>query len=94
MSGYMSVVSCPSTPMMPPDPRKIWVEFAPINPGEVLDVHKALLFVGTPTNRIWGDATDGSEDFIRVIEYPTPEPATVGLLALGAVAAAARRRRR
>jgi len=81
-----------------PDPSKIWVEFPPIFPGEVLDVHKALLWVGTPGNRVWGDfySDDGGtfidESFIRVIEYPTPEPATAGLLLLGMVLAAGRRR--
>ncbi len=79
-----------------PDPTKLWVEFPPIDPGHVLDVHKALLWVGTPDNRVWGDGTrnDGTvidESSIRVREYPTPEPATLGLVALGAVALLRRR---
>lgn len=78
-------------PMGPPDPTKLWVEFPPIPFGSVLDVHKALLWVGTPDNRIWGDNVDDSgntvdESFIDVWEYPTPEPTTLALLGLGTLA--------
>jgi hypothetical protein len=86
-------------PMDPPMPNKLWVQFPPIFPGEVLDVHKALLWVGTDGNRIWGDQTlnNGSpfpEQFIRVIEYPTPEPGTAGALGLAGAIAMLRRRSR
>jgi hypothetical protein len=70
-------------PMEPADPSKLWVGFPPIPPNNVLDVHKALLWVGTDGNRIWGDnvldnGNTLSESFIAVREYPTiPEPATV-----------------
>ncbi len=79
-----------------PDPTKIWEKFEPILPGETLDIHKALLWVGTPGNRIWGDGVDDagnmiSEDGIVVLEYPTPEPGTFSLLALGLLAGACRR---
>jgi hypothetical protein len=72
-------------------PHQLWVQFPPIHPGETLDIHKALLWVGTPGNRIWGDDVldDGSifdESLISVWEYPTvPEPSTWSLLALGMV---------
>jgi len=77
-------------------PNKLWVEFPPIHPGETLDVHKALLWVGAEGNRIWGDDVldDGTafdEGVISVLEYPTvPEPggsalAVLGLLASGLV---------
>lgn len=71
-------------------PDALWVEFPPVQPGEILDVHKALLWVGTPGNRIWGDDVldDGTavdESVIRVWEYPTPEPSSGSLLALGAL---------
>jgi hypothetical protein len=89
----------PSFPIPMPnvDPSKLWVEFPPIFPGEVLDVHKALLWVGTPGNRVWGDNLDDAENptdetFVRVIEYPTPEPASVALLSLGLLALCGRRR--
>ena len=78
---------------MPTDPTKLWVRFPPIPPNNVLDVHKALLWVGTDGNRIWGDGTlnDGTtfdESFIRVREYPTiPEPATFALASLAGVMA-------
>lgn len=72
------------------DPTKLWVEFPPIFPGEILDVHKGLLWVGTEENRVWGDDTD--ETFIRVIEYPTPEPTSLALMGLGGLALLKRRR--
>ena len=70
------------------EPNKLWVEFPAIDEGNVLDIHKALLWVGTPGNRIWGDdiLDDGTffaESFIRVFEYPTiPEPGTLWLVTL------------
>jgi len=76
-------------PMDPMDPSKLWVAFPPIPPNDVLDIHKALLWVGTPGNRIWGDNADDAgatieERFIAVREYPTiPEPAAIWLLACG-----------
>jgi hypothetical protein len=77
----------------PPEhaPHQLWVQFPPIQPGETLDIHKALLWVGTPGNRIWGDDVldDGSifdESVISVWEYPTPEPGTCSMLALCMVA--------
>jgi hypothetical protein len=91
----------PSTPIPMPggmDPSKIWVEFPPISPPDVLDVHKALLWVGTPGNRTWGDnvlddGTNHDESIIRVLEYPTPEPATVLLMVGGCAALWFRRAR-
>lgn len=83
---------------MPPDPSKIWVEFPPIFPPDILDVHKLLIWQGTADNSIWGDGIndDGSimidESVIRAIEYPTPEPATAALLCLGTLAILGRRR--
>jgi len=79
------------------DPAKLWVEFEPIPAGNVLDVHKALLWVGTPGNRIWGDQTDDAgnlvdESLIDVWEYPTPEPATAGLLCAAMLVLLGRRR--
>lgn len=76
---------------MPSDPSKLWVEFPPILPGEVLDIHKALLWVGTSGNRFWGDGVDDmgivfNESFISVVEYPTPEPSTMVLAAIGGFA--------
>jgi hypothetical protein len=73
-------------PMDPMDPAKLWVAFPPINPGSQLDIHKALLWVGTDGNRIWGDGRDDAgnvvdESFIDVWEHPTiPEP-TAAVLA-------------
>ncbi|MAT70041.1 MAG: hypothetical protein CMJ58_11015 [Planctomycetaceae bacterium] len=69
-------------------PPRLDVKFPPIYPGEVLDIHKAIEWVGTPGNRIWGDnmlddGTPFDEGEIRVWEYPTvPEPATWGLMAI------------
>lgn len=74
------------------DPTTVNVLFPPIDPGHVLDIHKALLWVGTDTQRIWGD--DPTETFIRVVEYPTPEPSSFVLGAAGLVALVALRLRR
>jgi hypothetical protein len=62
------------------EPEKLAVNFPPIHEGETLGIHKALLWVGTPGNRVWGDnkTDDGNylnEAAIRVYEYPVPEPA-------------------
>jgi hypothetical protein len=85
---------------MPVDPTKLWVRFPPIDPNRVLDVHKALLWVGTPGNRVWGDGLDDAgatvnELFIDVLEYPTiiPEPTTFTLLCLGLIGVIWTRRR-
>ena len=61
-------------------PETIWVEFPPIGEGFTLGIHKALLWVGTPGNRIWGDnvTDDGTyldETSIRVFEHPTANQA-------------------
>jgi hypothetical protein len=86
-------------PMDPADPTKLWVEFPPIQPGRILDIHKALLWVGTEGNRFWGDNMNDAglpveERFIDVWEHPTiPEPATAVLLCLGALAFLFQRRR-
>lgn len=78
------------------EPNKLWVEFPRIDLGETLDIHKALLWVGTPGNRIWGDdaldnGTFFDETVISVFEYPTPEPTTGCLLVLGALGLLRRR---
>lgn len=85
-------------PMPNPDPAKLWVEFPPIEPGHVLDVHKALLWIGTPGNRTWGDGVDDAgnsvpESFIDVWEYPTPEPSTFAIASLVALGMLVWRRR-
>ncbi len=66
-----------------PDPAWLWVEFPPIGPGHVLDIHKELVWVGTDNNSVWGDGildngTTFDESMISVWEYPTiPEPSTL-----------------
>ncbi len=85
-------------PMPTPDPSMLWVKFPPIEPGHVLDVHKAILWAGTPGNRIWGDGVDDAgnvvpESSIDVWEYPTPEPSTLVLASLFALGMLARRQR-
>lgn len=79
------------------DPAALWVKFPPIGPAPlptgmppILDIHKALLWVGTDDNRIWGDGVDNAgntidESMIKVWEYPTPEPSTLALLLLLAI---------
>ncbi len=81
------------------DPSKLWVEFEPILPGQVLDIHKALLWVGTPGNRFWGDGLEEARSFtseknILVTAFPAPEPQSLLLCVLAAagVPLVARRR--
>jgi len=71
------------------DPSALWVKFPPIGPGHILDIHKELVWRGTPDNTFWGDQVlDNGEPYeeymVSVWEYPTiPEPST---LVLGALA--------
>ncbi len=77
------------------DPGRLWVKFPPIDPGHVLDIHKALLWVGTDTQRFWGDGPN--QTGIVVLEYPTPEPSSFLLAAFGLIGLSAwawRRRQR
>jgi hypothetical protein len=79
----------PSLPKMH-EPDQLWVEFPPIEAGNTLGINKALLWVGTPGNTIWGDHTDDLgvvetyEASVRVFEYPAPEPSSGTLLAAAA----------
>ncbi len=91
---WPSAVSPLSTPTM------LWVDFDPIptdpTGGTVLDIHKELLWEGTPGNRIWGDGVDDignvvDESGIIVLEHPTPEPTSLVLLSLGTLAMLRRR---
>jgi len=63
--------------------------FGTLGPGTVIDIYKSLVYSGTglpaPTPPFFGS--------IRVAEYPTPEPATLSLLALGGVALLRRSRK-
>jgi hypothetical protein len=70
----------PNTPDPNTPPNKISVVFPVIYPGDTLDIHKSLRWLGTPNNPVWGDSPD--ESFIQVIEYPSPEPTTLSLLGL------------
>jgi hypothetical protein len=83
----------PFTPSGPPsgDPTRIDVIFNPIPSGNILDVHKALLWVGaTGPNDIWGDSPD--ETVITIIEFPTPEPSSMALAAIAAMGLVSGRR--
>ncbi|MEM7626894.1 MAG: hypothetical protein AAF333_14970 [Planctomycetota bacterium] len=57
-------------------PDIVNVEFARLEPGDTLGVNKALVWVGTEGNRLWGDdqlddGTPFDESVLRVWEYPT-----------------------
>lgn len=74
-----------------PQGTALFVEFDPITPGNVLDIHKALLWVGTEGNSRWGDGTNDAgtqtipEGVVIVLEYPTPEPASLALIGIGSI---------
>jgi hypothetical protein len=59
--------------------------FNPLAPGTLIDLRKTLQYTGTP-----GVVFTGK---IQIAEYPTPEPASLGLLTLGGLVALRRRRR-
>lgn len=84
-------VNTPNGPVVPSGlviqrmPGAVWFYFDPISPPFTLDVWKNLIWTGSPT---------APPIFpIRIAEYPTPEPVTAGLLALGGLALMRRRRR-
>ncbi len=58
--------------------------FNPLAPGTLLDIRKTLQYNGPP-----GAIFNGT---LQIAQYPTPEPASLGLLALGGLAVARRRR--
>ena len=62
--------------------------FDPILPGTEIFIVKSIRFVGVDANN--PEETTGDPVFIS--EYPTPEPATLGLLLLGGLALLRRRR--
>lgn len=64
----------------------IHFDFSSLAPGTKVDIRKQLQYVG---------GADGTAFFgtVQIAEYPTPEPASVGLLALGSLLALRRRRR-
>jgi hypothetical protein len=59
--------------------------FDPVAPGSTVTIRKDLVYAGIP-----GAAFVGT---LAIHEYPTPEPATIGLLALGGLAALRLRRK-
>ncbi|MEZ6068954.1 MAG: hypothetical protein R3C10_01520 [Pirellulales bacterium] len=83
-----------------PGPNQVWAAFPAITQDNTLGIHKALLWVGTDGNRVWGDdqlddGTPYDESSIRVWEYPTiPEPGTLSLALIAASCAMLGKRRR
>ena len=59
--------------------------FDPISPGSIIDIRKELVYNGVP-----GQSFQGT---LPIHEYPTPEPASLGALAIGGLLAFRRRAR-
>ncbi len=57
--------------------------FNPVAPGSTVTIRKDLVHNSLP-----GTAFNGT---LAITEYPTPKPATIGLLAIGGLALARRR---
>lgn len=74
-----------NTPGGPTSGGTIDFYFNSLPVGTKVDIRKQLTYVGGPT----GVPFDG---VVRIAEYPTPEPATLGLMALGGTALLRRRR--
>ena len=64
--------------------------FDPILPGTEIYIVKSIQFMGVDPN----DPEETTGDPVFISQHPTPEPATLGLLAVGAPALLRRRRRR
>ena len=75
-----------NTPGSPTQGGTLVFYFDPLPPGTVLHIRKQLEYVG-----IAGTVHFGA---VEVAQYPTPEPATMGLLAAGGLLALRRRRLR
>jgi len=75
----LTVINLPGTPIQG---GTLEFYFDPLSPGTVIDIRKELKYVG-PQGM--------SFDAIQIAQYPTPEPATMGLLALGGLVLGRRR---
>ena len=63
----------------------IWFNFDPVASGALIDVVKSIQYVGGP-----GQVFQGT---VRMLEYPTPEPASLALLGVSGLALLRVRRR-
>jgi hypothetical protein len=66
----------------------VWFTFDPLPPSTVLKLSKTLSWVGNPG--VQGDLFNG---VIQLAQYPTPEPASIALVALAAIGLVGCRRR-
>jgi len=71
--------------------------FDALYPGTVIDIRKEMWYTGTNPQQdlfpSFGGPPQPGAVKIMVLEYPTPEPATMSMLAFGALAVLRRRRR-
>ncbi|HPD31982.1 MAG TPA: PEP-CTERM sorting domain-containing protein [Phycisphaerae bacterium] len=72
------------TPATPTSGGKIDFTFNPLVPGTLIDIRKTLKY-DDPTGAVFTGK-------IEIAQFPTPEPATLGLLMLGGLLALRRRR--
>ena len=64
-------------------PAMAWFFFDPLPPSTEGEIWKELVFVGPDMTSDTGDMWRGGTEPVMVMQHPTPEPTSFGLVALG-----------